>query len=63
MRHVRSDELQAFAQGGMPGSQQRRYALKRGDVGKNHGPNTRIAQAPVHLLGSPQLKRRQELSM
>jgi hypothetical protein len=63
MRHVRSDELEAFAQGGMPGSQQRRCALKRGNVGKDHDPNTRIAQVPVHLLGSPQLERRQELSM
>lgn len=63
MRRVRSDEQEAFAPGGMPGSQQRRSALNEGDLAKNYGPNTRIAQVPMHLLGSPQIERRQELSM
>jgi hypothetical protein len=63
MRDVRSDGLEASARDQMPGFQQRRCGLKGGDVAKNHDPNTRMTQVPVHLLGSPQLERRQELSM
>src|SRR5689334_2388526 len=51
-----SGELGAPAEGRMPSSQQRKGALRRREVGRNHDQNTRMAQVPAHLLSSPQLE-------
>ncbi len=58
LRNVRSDELEAFAEGRMPSSQHGQCALKAVNFGKSNGVNARVAQMRMHLLSLPQLETR-----